>query len=143
MAEADLIDALRADNSFQWLARRVEPEVAARVEALGLTGIRLYDEPTRVTPAGDLARSVLGRTDPDHRGATGLELQFDEVLTGEPGEMRYERAPVAGRSPPPVCRSTRPSRAATSCSPSTAASSTKPNVSWPPTSTWSTPRGAR
>ena len=34
---------------------------------------------------------MIGSTDPDGKGTAGLELEFDDVLTGEPGELMRER----------------------------------------------------
>ena len=52
----------------------------------------IQDEPTRTYPAGETAQAVLGRADIDGLGVSGLELQFDDVLTGTPGEVLYERS---------------------------------------------------
>ena len=48
-------------------------------------------------PGGDTARSVIGRTDIDGVGTAGIEKQYDNVLTGKPGELTLEVAP-GGRS---------------------------------------------
>ena len=56
-----------------------------------LPGISTYPELERFQPSEDLARSVIGSTDPDGNGTAGLELEFDELLTGEPGELVRER----------------------------------------------------
>src|SRR5690606_9634946 len=64
-----------------------------------LPGIFFMDEPKRFTPAGDLARSVLGQVGVDNEGLSGLELQYDELLTGEPGELIVEKDPE-GRTIP-------------------------------------------
>ncbi|MGH9273137.1 MAG: peptidoglycan D,D-transpeptidase FtsI family protein [Acidimicrobiales bacterium] len=78
---------------FVYVARRVEDEVADTVADLDLPGIFFLDEPERVAPAGDLARSVLGQVGVDNEGLSGLELQYDELLTGEPGELIIEKDP--------------------------------------------------
>src|SRR5690606_19032429 len=43
-------------------------------------------------PAGETASGVIGRADIDGVGVSGLERQFDDVLTGLPGEVLYERS---------------------------------------------------
>jgi cell division protein FtsI (penicillin-binding protein 3) len=78
---------------FVYLARQVPDDVAAQVESLALDGVYLLDEPKRFNPAGSLARSVLGSVNLDNVGASGLELQHDDLLTGEPGELVIERDP--------------------------------------------------
>jgi cell division protein FtsI (penicillin-binding protein 3) len=50
-------------------------------------------------PGGDTGRSVIGSTNIDGVGISGLELQYDDILTGTNGSMRREVAPN-GRSIP-------------------------------------------
>jgi cell division protein FtsI (penicillin-binding protein 3) len=92
----DLLDRLDGDGQFAYLARRIDDGVAARVVELDLDGIHLLEEPARFTPSEDLARSIIGRVAPDQTGATGIELLYDELLTGTPGEVTYERARDGG-----------------------------------------------
>ncbi|HLT16641.1 MAG TPA: penicillin-binding protein 2 [Acidimicrobiales bacterium] len=89
----------REGSKFAYVARRVSDETADAVAALELPGIFFMDEPKRFTPAGDLARSVLGQVGVDNEGLSGLELQYDELLTGEPGELIVEKDPE-GRTIP-------------------------------------------
>ncbi|WP_229022782.1 peptidoglycan D,D-transpeptidase FtsI family protein [Actinomarinicola tropica] len=93
---AVLEERLGADSAFEYLARQVDDDVAAAVRAERLTGIFIQPEPTRTHPAGQTAMAVLGRADLDGIGVSGLEQQFDEVLTGTPGEVLYERSLAAG-----------------------------------------------
>jgi cell division protein FtsI (penicillin-binding protein 3) len=57
-----------------------------------LPGVFTVPEPTRFKPSGDLAGSVVGDTDTDTKGISGVEKQFDELLTGVPGEIVQERS---------------------------------------------------
>jgi cell division protein FtsI (penicillin-binding protein 3) len=84
---------LAGDKRFAYVARRVPDAQADAVAAAELPGIFLLEEPTRFAPSGDLARSVLGRVGDDNEGLSGLELQFDDALTGEPGEQLIEKDP--------------------------------------------------
>jgi cell division protein FtsI (penicillin-binding protein 3) len=97
LSEADLRRRLGQEGArFVYLARQVDDGVAAAVEALGLPGVHLRDEPQRVRPAGDLALSVLGDVGVDDQGLSGIERQFDDLLSGEPGELLVERARDGG-----------------------------------------------
>jgi len=60
------------------------------VAALELQGIHLLEEQARFNPAGDMLRSVLGDVNVDSVGRSGLELQYDELLLGEPGSVVVE-----------------------------------------------------
>lgn len=90
---AKVLAELAGGGRFVYLARQVSDEVAAAVESLGIEGVFLRQEPKRFLPAGSLASSVLGRTDLDGNGLSGLELQYDEVLRGTAGELVDERDP--------------------------------------------------
>jgi len=107
--EAVLRERLSASAGFVYLARKVDDSVARKVRELAIPGVALLDEPVRYTPAGALATSVLGRAGIDDQGLSGLELQYDHDLTGEPGEMLVERD-VRGRDIPAGQRQVRPPR---------------------------------
>ncbi len=87
------------DRGFVYVARQVDDDVAGQLEALDLAGVSIYREDRRILPGGDTGRSVVGRTDIDGVGTAGIELQWDGVLRGTPGEMTVEVAP-GGRSIP-------------------------------------------
>lgn len=93
MDPVELTETLAADSSFEYLVRQAPPTFGEEVEALDLDGIEVTEEPTRANPAGDLARSVLGRVGIDHDGLSGLELQYEDQLAGDPGEIVVERDP--------------------------------------------------
>ena len=94
---AQLVRRLSNDGAqFAWMARQLDDDVAAQLLGLDLPGIFSWEEQSRLTPAGgDVARGILGRTDIDGVGTSGLEAQYDEVLTGEAGRVVVERGVVA------------------------------------------------
>ncbi|MEM8705478.1 MAG: penicillin-binding protein 2 [Actinomycetota bacterium] len=86
-----LVQRLSSDAHFVYLDRQVDPEIGEAVMALGLPGVWSYDEPRREHPNGDCTGlSLLGRVDTDHRGISGLEKIYDELLTGTPGARAVE-----------------------------------------------------
>ena len=87
-----LRDKLYSDTTFQFLARQVDTDTAARVEALELPGIHLLPEPKRVYPYGPLAAHVVGFVNIDSEGIEGVEAEYDDLLTGIPGRVLAERA---------------------------------------------------
>lgn len=94
---------LRRDSRFVYVERLVSDRVAEAVrEAKGegrLKGIDLIAEFERIRPNGDEARSLIGLTDIDGVGISGLEQQYQAVLEGTPGEISYERSalgPIPG-----------------------------------------------
>lgn len=88
-------------SRFEYLARQVDDETAAAIDELDLEGVHLRAEPARVHPSGNLARTVLGDADIDGDGVSGVELQFDDFLSGTPGEVMFERS-LNGGVPIPV-----------------------------------------
>lgn len=97
MDEAKVLERLvGGDSRFVYLARQIDGDRAAAVESLDLDGINLREEPRRFRPAGDLAAGLLGEVDVDGGGVSGLELQYDERLVGEPGELLVERGAAGG-----------------------------------------------
>ena len=99
IAESDLATRLsNQKQSFVYVQRFVDQDVADAILSLNLAGVNGVDEPKRVQVAGGLASNIIGRTDPFGTGATGLELQYDTVLTGQDGEMVKQAA--RGRSLP-------------------------------------------
>ena len=98
-AESELATKLaNQKQSFVYIQRFVDQDVADAVLSLNLSGVNGVSEPKRVQVAGGLAANIIGRTDPFGAGATGLELQYDKVLTGIDGEMVKQAA--RGRSLP-------------------------------------------
>jgi cell division protein FtsI (penicillin-binding protein 3) len=80
---------INSGKSFVYLRRRAAPRLVQALNALGEPGIALTREPDRLYPQTDLAAHVLGHTDIDGRGASGMERAFDEHLSdpsrrGEP-----------------------------------------------------------
>jgi cell division protein FtsI (penicillin-binding protein 3) len=97
--QSEIQAKLASGKSFVYLARQVDDDKAAAIEALGFEYIHSYREDKRFQPAGTLASSVVGRTDPDLTGISGLELDYEEVLKGKSGELVVEQG-AGGRSIP-------------------------------------------
>lgn len=77
---------------FAWVARKVTPEVVARVNSLELGDqIGVLTEDRRVYPNGSLAAHVLGFVGIDNQGLGGVELAYDEVIRGRAGRAVAER----------------------------------------------------
>lgn len=88
--EARFTERLTAPGAkFAYVARQLREEHARVLLGLGLPGIHSYVEPAREIES-DLAAGVIGQTDPDGNGSTGLELQFNEVLKGRDGKVVKE-----------------------------------------------------
>lgn len=99
MDVAEIEAKMRAENRFGYIARHVDDRVADQVRAMDLPGVAFVEEPRRFTPSGDLAAGIVGATDVDGNGISGLEQQFAADLTGTPGKLVIEQTPE-GRTIP-------------------------------------------
>jgi len=89
-------DAMLAHVSKKTSIERVHPEgrqlsydIASQINELGFDGVYLVKESKRYYPYGSVLSHVLGYVGIDNQGLSGLELQYDEYLTGENGAIKY------------------------------------------------------
>lgn len=75
----------RPESGFAFVARTVDPGLAKAALALDLPGVGAYAEEKRSYPMRGSAAQVIGFTDLDNRGIAGIELQYDEQLSGTAG----------------------------------------------------------
>ncbi|GGK66095.1 penicillin-binding protein PbpB [Nocardia camponoti] len=86
----ELLEKLRSDKPFVYLARNVDPRIANEVTAkFSQVGAERQD--LREYPGGALAANVVGATGWDGRGKIGLESSLDSVLAGTDGSRTYDR----------------------------------------------------
>ena len=69
--------------------RRLSYDIAEKISALELEGVYLVKEAKRYYPYGNLLSHTLGYVGIDNQGLSGLELQYDEYLTGTRGAIKY------------------------------------------------------
>lgn len=90
---------LTGERRFVYLAKELTPETWDRISELRLPGIFSEGTSRRIYPAGDLAANVVGFVGAEGAGLGGLEYGYEEILTGTPGELSYERGPSGGAIP--------------------------------------------
>lgn len=79
--EVNALAARLAEGRPGYLRRRILPEDANRVHALGEPALEFPRETERFYPQGSMAAHVLGFVGADGRGHVGMEQVFDERLT--------------------------------------------------------------
>jgi cell division protein FtsI (penicillin-binding protein 3) len=79
----ELRERLERGRRFAWVKRQARPGEVAAVQALGWRGIGVAKEPRRFYPQRELAAHVLGVAGTDGKGLDGLELAFNDELTGQ------------------------------------------------------------
>ncbi|GBC81197.1 Stage V sporulation protein D [bacterium HR10] len=105
------LEALRGKLSerreFVWVKRKVTPEEATAIQALGLPGIHFVTENKRTYPNGELAAHVLGYAGIDEVGLDGVEFTYDREIRGEESTVfvyRDARGRTYERAQRPVTR---------------------------------------
>jgi len=90
MPLADLKRRLEVNKkkSFMWVQRQVDTPVALKVKELGVKGIHLRKEYKRQYPEGEAAAHVVGFTNVEDLGLEGVELTFQQQLSGQSGSRR-------------------------------------------------------
>jgi cell division protein FtsI (penicillin-binding protein 3) len=79
--ERRLLDGFNnAKHPYVLVARRIAPDAEARVMHLGLPGLEFEPASKRFYPDGRNAAQVLGVTDPDNNGVSGLEKGLQDRL---------------------------------------------------------------
>ena len=86
--EAVIQQRILSGKKFVYLRRQLPPELAEKVAELNIKGVNLKHEFYRYYPARELAAHILGFTDIDGRGQEGMELAWQDMLTGEDGKRR-------------------------------------------------------
>ncbi|QHE75242.1 peptidoglycan D,D-transpeptidase FtsI family protein [Hydrogenophaga sp. PBL-H3] len=76
------------DKTFVWIKRQVDEPVAKEIAALGIKGVYQRREYKRQYPEGEAAAHVVGFTNVEDRGQEGVELAFNQQLSGKNGSRR-------------------------------------------------------
>lgn len=76
-----LLAQLKSDKSFVWIARHLTPQLQAEIIRLGIPGLAFQNDERRIYPQGSLFAHVIGFTDVDNRGISGVEKEFNDTLS--------------------------------------------------------------
>jgi cell division protein FtsI (penicillin-binding protein 3) len=88
--KAELGAQLVGDSTFVYLAKGLTPEQWREIDALRIPGIEPEETTERIYPNGTTAGNVLGFVGADGQGLAGLELTYDDALTGTDGSLTVE-----------------------------------------------------
>ncbi|GAA0294232.1 stage V sporulation protein D (sporulation-specific penicillin-binding protein) [Gracilibacillus halotolerans] len=69
--------------------RKISEEKARAIQELALSGVYVAEDSIRHYPKGDYLSHVLGFSGIDNQGLTGLELFYEEQLSGTPGSLSF------------------------------------------------------
>ncbi|MGC4175775.1 peptidoglycan D,D-transpeptidase FtsI family protein [Demequina sp.] len=116
--EEELAAKLVGDSTWVYIAKDVTPEVWNLVDEEDILGVQPESVSERIYPNGAIAGNIIGfmggsADGPGTTGLAGLELAYNDLLTGTPGSITYESggsgtliptgvheetAPVAGKT---------------------------------------------
>jgi len=88
---AQYAQRIRNGKRFVWLERRVSPDYLQSISPGEYNGLLVIQEPKRLYHYGNLGSDLLGVTDIDNTGLSGIELQFDRILRGKNGYIILQR----------------------------------------------------
>jgi stage V sporulation protein D (sporulation-specific penicillin-binding protein) len=74
-------------SSREYIKSNVDKEIGDRIRDYDLEGVKVDEDYKRYYPFGSLASKVLGFTGGDNQGIIGLEVMYDEYMTGENGQI--------------------------------------------------------
>jgi len=80
-------------SRFEWVKRGLVPNQARAVHALGIPGLTIMPTVQRAYPAGNDAAQILGITNVDNEGMSGIEWYIDQKLAGQVSPASLERRP--------------------------------------------------
>lgn len=89
MDSTELARRLAKPSPFVWLRRRLDPSQASAAEALNLDGVGAISEYKRFYPESSLAGAVVGSAGMDGQGLSGVELEYDKLIRGEPVQLSF------------------------------------------------------
>lgn len=69
--------------------RNLSYEISSKINDLHIDGVYLLKESKRSYPYKEVLSHVIGYVGIDNQGLSGLELLYDEYLTGTPGSIKY------------------------------------------------------
>lgn len=83
------------EKHFLWLERKLSTQRIKFIKNLDSKDIHFLKEPERFYPFKELAQ-VIGFTDVDNIGIAGIELQFNNQLSGKPTKLKLQKDARSG-----------------------------------------------
>ena len=87
MDEKDVRKRVEKVSSIERIKSNVPKELGDEIRSYRLDGVNVDEDYARYYPYGDLASKVLGFTGSDNQGIIGLEVMYDEYLSGSEGRI--------------------------------------------------------
>ncbi|MDP1678231.1 MAG: penicillin-binding transpeptidase domain-containing protein [Bacteroidota bacterium] len=98
-SEREYIAKLQSDRRFVWIERHLRPDVADLIPLKKMGGIVKMNEAMRLYHYDELAGQVLGATNIDNVGVSGIEQQFNGILRGRDGYVIMQKDGLGRKRP--------------------------------------------
>ena len=85
MDREEVMSVITSEKNLVRLAKHVDDDKAGLLREADLAGIEIVDDVMRYYPMGSFAAQLVGLTNDDGDGMTGLELYYDRYLSGMNG----------------------------------------------------------
>lgn len=87
MSEEAVRKKVEKVSSIERIRTIVEKKVGDEIRKAGLSGVKVDEDYKRYYPYHSLASKVLGFTGADNQGIIGLEVEYENILSGESGKI--------------------------------------------------------
>lgn len=81
----------KANSSFMYIQRGLEPAFAKKITDKKIPGVYSIREYRRFYPSADVTSQIIGFNNIDDKGISGLELMYDDWLSGTAGSSKIVR----------------------------------------------------
>ena len=81
------INKLNSNRNFEFLERNLKNSTIEEKQFQSISGLNLKKHYRRTYPHGSIASQILGYTDTDDIGISGIEKDYDKFLSGTPGQV--------------------------------------------------------
>ncbi len=87
ISEENIRKKVKKISSIERIRTNVDKETGDIIRRAGLEGVKVDEDYKRYYPYDTLASRVLGFTGGDNQGIIGLEVEYEDVLSGTPGKI--------------------------------------------------------
>ena len=87
MDEAKVRSYVEKNSSIETVKTNVSKEIGDAIRLYNLDGVKVDEDSKRVYPYYSLASKVIGFTGGDNQGIVGLEVEYEEILAGQNGQI--------------------------------------------------------
>ncbi len=94
LSQATVYHQMIQNNQFDYIDKQISLSMAQKVAALQLNGIALIPSAIRVDTSTTLLQSLVGLTDLNGNGISGIEKMYNTTLAGTPGAEELSTSPI-------------------------------------------------